>query len=62
VIERAAELGPAMARAGSLQPRFEPLQRAALAASLDPSPIPASERQARAILDFVRASTSGRLG
>ena len=57
VIERADELGAALDRAAALQPRFEPLQRAALAASLDPSPEPASERQARAILDFVRGAT-----
>ena len=53
VIEQVADLGPALARAAALQPAFEPLQRAALARSIDPSPAPASERQARAILDFV---------
>lgn len=55
VIENVAELGPALARAEEIQPRFEPLQRAALERSIDPSPIPASERQAAAILDFVTA-------
>lgn len=54
VIERAEELRPALDRAAALQPGFEPLQRAAIARSLDPSPEPASERQARAILDFAR--------
>ncbi|HXH00389.1 MAG TPA: glycosyl transferase [Sphingomicrobium sp.] len=54
VIERPEELGPALERAAALQPVFEPLQREATKRSLDPSPEPASERQARAILDFVR--------
>lgn len=54
VIDRIDDLGPALARAAGIQPRFEPLQRAAVASSLDPSPEPASERQARAILDFIR--------
>ena len=58
VIEDVAELGPALARAADLQPRFDPLQRAALAHSIDPSPTPASQRQARAILDFVSARQS----
>ena len=56
VIEGADQLGPALGRAAALQPGFEPLQRAATAASLDPSPEPASARQARAILDFVRGA------
>ena len=55
VIEEVSELGPALARAAALQPGFEPIQREALAMSIDPSPIPASERQAAAILDFVTA-------
>lgn len=54
VIESADELRGAVERSASLQPQFEALQRAAVAASLDPSAEPASERQARAILDFVR--------
>ncbi|MFC7536627.1 glycosyl transferase [Sphingomonas sp. GCM10030256] len=54
VIEQAAELGPALNRAAELQPQFEPVQRAALQRSIDPSPVPASERQAAAILEFVR--------
>ena len=53
MIENAAELGAAVERAAALQPRFEPIQRKALEASLDPSPEPASERQARAILALV---------
>lgn len=55
VIEEVAELGPALARAAALQPDYEPLQRAAVARSLDSSPSPASERQAQAILRFVTA-------
>lgn len=53
VIERPEELGPALARAEQLQPRFEPLQRAAMMDSIDASPIPASRRQADAILEFI---------
>ena len=55
VIDDVSDLGPALARAAELQPGFEPLQRAAVERSLSPSPEPASERQARAILDFLRA-------
>ncbi len=55
VIDHAEALGPAIERAAAMQPDFEPLQRAALRHSIDPSPVPASERQATAILDFVRA-------
>ena len=54
VIERAEELPLALARAEELQPQFEPLQRKAMEASIDDSPIPASKRQADAILEFVR--------
>lgn len=55
VIEDLAELAPALARADALQPGFEPVQRAMIARSIDDSPLPASERQARAILDFIAA-------
>jgi hypothetical protein len=55
VIERPEDLGPALARANSLQPQFEPLQRAAMEDSIDDSPVPASKRQADAILNFVRS-------
>lgn len=54
VIERPDELGPALARAERLQPEFEPLQRAAMQDSIDDSPIPASTRQANAILELAR--------
>ena len=56
VIEDVSELGPALARAQEMQPRFEPIQRAALDRSIEPAPIRASERQAAAILDFLKAS------
>ena len=56
VIEDVADLGPALDRAGALQPQYEALQRAALARSIDTSPIAASERQAQAILAFARSS------
>lgn len=55
VIERTDELDSALQRARIVQPQFEPLQRELVARSLDPSPEPASERQARAILEFVAA-------
>lgn len=54
VIERPEELGPALARAAELQPQFEPLQRTAMEDSIDESPVPASQRQADAILAFMR--------
>lgn len=53
VIESVEDLGPALDRADELQPGFEPLQRKLVERSLDPSETPASERQARAILDFI---------
>lgn len=55
VIEHPGELAGALARAHELQPSFEALQVAATAWSVDPSPERASERQARAILDFARS-------
>jgi len=54
VIDRPDQLAAALGQAAAVQPQFESLQRAAIARSLDPSPISASERQARAILDFAR--------
>ena len=58
VIERPEDLGPALDRAHALQPKFEAAQIAATARSIDPSPQPASERQARAILSFARGEPS----
>lgn len=54
VIQSPDQLGPALERARQLQPEFETDQRTMAARSLDPSPEPASERQARAILKFAR--------
>jgi len=54
VIEDIEELGPALERAQRLQPQFEDAQRKLAAKSLDMGKEPASERQARAILDFAR--------
>jgi len=54
VIDRPEELAPALARAHALQPQFEPLQRAAMADSIDEAPEPASKRQADAILALAR--------
>jgi hypothetical protein len=56
VIERIEDLGPALDRAAELQPSFETDQVAATRRSIDTSPEPASERQARAILDFARST------
>lgn len=52
VIESLDELPQALARADELQPRFEEAQRRLSAASIDEGDVPASERQAQAILDF----------
>lgn len=61
VISSLDELGPALERARALQPQFEAAQRAMSAQSMDSSDTPASERQARAILDFARrADAPGR--
>lgn len=56
VIERVEDLGPALGRAHELRPRFEEAQRRMTSRSIDPSPEPASERQARAILAFARSA------
>lgn len=53
VIEEVGELGPALARAAAMQAQFEPLQREALAHSIDLTPRPSSERQADAVLEFL---------
>ena len=53
VIESVRDLVPALARAESVQPQYEALQKELVERSLDPSPTPASERQARAILDYI---------
>ena len=53
VIDDPSELAGALDRAASLQPQFEPLQRAAFERSLDPTPVPSSMRQADAILAFL---------
>lgn len=54
VIGHVDELESALKRAHKLQPQFEQLQRQLTERSLDPSPVPASERQAQAILAFAR--------
>jgi hypothetical protein len=54
VIEELQELEAALERARELQPMFEDAQRKMTARSVDPSPEPASERQARAILSLVQ--------
>ena len=58
VIERAEDLGPALEQAAALQPQFEPLQREAMRWSIGDSNVPASERQAKAILDFLARTRS----
>jgi hypothetical protein len=59
VIESADELPAALARAHSLQAQFEPAQVEASSASIDQADIPASERQAQAILAFARSAHGG---
>lgn len=54
VIDRVEELPSALARAFELQEQFEPLQRQMTSYSIDAGDIPASERQAEAILAFGR--------
>jgi hypothetical protein len=54
VIDSVDELPAALARAKELQPQFEEAQRKMLAASIEESGVPASERQAQAILDFAQ--------
>ncbi len=53
VIEEIADLAPALARGDAVQPRYADIQRQLTARSIDPSSLAASERQARAILDFI---------
>jgi hypothetical protein len=55
VMETLDALPAALAQAEALQPRFEPLQRKLLEASIDQGDIPASERQAKAILEFAES-------
>ena len=55
VIESLDALPAALAQAGEVQPRFEALQRKLLEASIDQGDIPASERQAQAILEFAES-------
>jgi hypothetical protein len=54
VIESVEKLPAALARANELQPQFEEAQRKMSAASIEQSDVPASERQAQAILEFAR--------
>jgi hypothetical protein len=56
VIESVDDLPAALARAREVQPRYEKAQRQLSAKSIECSGVPASERQARAILDFARGA------
>lgn len=60
VIDEPEQLGPALARAHALQPRYEALQRAAMRDSIGDSPKPASTRQAEAILALSKRLATGR--
>jgi hypothetical protein len=62
VIESMDELPAALARARELQPSFEKAQRAMSAASIDHAEVPASERQAKAILAFAKRPRVARNG
>ena len=55
VIETLDVLPAALAQAEAMQPQFEPLQRKLLEASIDQGDIPASQRQAQAILEFAES-------
>jgi hypothetical protein len=59
VIGSPEELPAALDRAQRLQEHYAPLQRTALQWSVDDSAEPASERQARAIIEFLRRTRSG---
>ena len=54
VIESVEKLPAALGCANELQPQFEQAQRKMSAASIEQSDVPASERQAQAILEFAR--------
>ena len=56
VIERVEELPAALVQAHALQPRFEEAQINMSAASIDETDVPASERQAQAIVNFARCA------
>jgi hypothetical protein len=60
VIDSLDELPDALARAKDLQPQFEEAQRKMSAASIDQSDVPASERQAQAILEFAQRVPENR--
>ncbi|WP_336959807.1 glycosyl transferase [Sphingobium aquiterrae] len=59
VIESADDLQAALDRAQALQPAFQDAQEAAMRHSIDTAPIPASRRQADAILAFAKGSPAG---
>lgn len=54
VIESLDDLPAALSRAGALQPHFERAQRRLSAASIEDTDVPASQRQARAIIAFAK--------
>ena len=56
VIDHPEDLEAALGRASEVQPQFEEAQREAFNRAVDPSPEPASQRQARAIFEFARLS------
>jgi hypothetical protein len=59
VIESPDELPAALSRAHALQPQFERAQRQLSAVSIDQADVPASERQAQAILAFAKNAHAG---
>ena len=56
VVEQLTDLPAALRQARALQPQFEPAQRSVLDYSVSLSAIPASTRQAEAIIEFINAS------
>lgn len=59
VVEQLTDLPTALRQACALQPQFEPAQRSALDYSISLDAIPASSRQAEAIIEFIDASEAG---
>jgi hypothetical protein len=60
VVEQLMDLPTALRQARALQPQFEPAQRSTLDYSISLSAVPASKRQAEAIVEFIDASEAAR--
>jgi hypothetical protein len=60
VVKQLADLPTALRRASTLQPQFEPEQRSALSYSVNLNAIPASTRQADAIIEFIEGCEAAK--